>query len=143
MDQNNQLICGGANVFQRTVQFSCVHAGKNATQFQSGAGKFGLQRARVTADRGQVGSVDGALRIGEGLLQAAGRVAEFDNQASGVGAQLLEIKLIDVRGDAIRRLNQAYWRDPAGPPGRGPRRDSDSISNDAMTRLNWLGAEGM
>ena len=64
------------------------------------------QRPRVTADGGQVGSVDGALRIGEGLLQAAGRVAEFDDQAIGVGAQLSEIDLIDVRCDAIRRLNQ-------------------------------------
>ena len=90
VDQDHQLIRGGANVFQRTVQFSCVHAGKNATQFQSDVGKFTHQRPRVTADRGQVGSVDGALRIGQSLLQAAGRVAEFDDQAIGVGAQLVQ-----------------------------------------------------
>src|SRR6185503_585479 len=78
------------------------------TQFQRGAGKFGLQCGGVATETWQIGAVDGLLRVGECFLKAAGGFAQFDKQGSGIRTELFEINLIDVPGQAIPGVNQRF-----------------------------------
>ena len=112
------------------------------TQFQRRGGEFTHQRRGVPADCGQIGAVDGALRVGQRLLQAAVGVAEFDDQGIGIGAELFEIDLVEVPCDTIRRIDQLFARSSKPARSRVSTR-LRVLCNDARSRLNWLGAEGM